>query len=235
MSRLLRVLVACEFSGTVRERFWQRPRWEAWSSDLLDTDVPSVFHYTCDVRKVISQPWDLLVAHPPCTYLVTSGNRWFYHPDDKYLPYELRRVHPDYPDRRKDCADAITFVKFLWGQKHIPHIAIENPMGILPKHIGRYSQIIHPYEFGHDVSKSTCLWLKGLPNLKPTGYIPPRIVTLKSGRKAKRWGNQVDASGADKTPPGPNRWRIRSKTYDGIARAMAEQWGHWIENPLILN
>jgi hypothetical protein len=225
----LRVLVACEFSGTVRECFWQRGAWDSWSCDILDTDIPSVFHHKGDVIKILKEDWDLLIAHPPCTYLVTSGNRWFYHPDDADMPFALRRPHPDYPHRWKDRERSIEFVKLLWGQKHIPHICIENPKGILPKHIGRYSQVIHPYEFGHDVSKSTCLWLKGLPNLIPTEYVPPRIVNGQ-----KRWGNQVDASGADKTPPGPDRWRIRSKTYQGIARAMEAQWGHWIENPLIL-
>jgi hypothetical protein len=118
----------------------------------------------------------------------------------------------------------------LWSQKHIPHIAIENPMGILPNHIGRYNQVIHPYEFGHNVSKSTCLWLKALPPLVPTKHIAPRMT--EDGKA--RWGNQVDASGADKTPPGPDRWKLRSRTYPGIAEAMAATWGHHIENPIQL-
>lgn len=218
MRRLLRVLVACEFSGTVRAAF-ERRGWEAWSCDFLPTEKPSLFHHQGNVEEIIRQPWDLLIAHPPCTFLVTSGNRWFHHPDGSGRP------HPAYPTRQADRLDAISFVRWLWGQRHIPHIAIENPMGILPNHIGKYTQVIHPYEHGHDVSKSTCLWLKSLPCIKPTKMVPPRMVDGKP-----RWGNQVDASGADKTPPGPDRWKTRSRTYDGIAEAMASTWGRYIEN-----
>ncbi len=222
MNRLPRVLVACEFSGRIRSSF-ERHGWEAWSCDFLPSEIPSLFHYQGDIRDIIHQHWDLMIANPPCTYLVTSGNRWFYHPDDSDFPVEHRRPHPAYPNRRKDQEDAIEFVKFLWGQTHIPHIAIENPMGILPSHIGKYSQVIHPYQFGSDTSKSTALYLKNLPNLTPTRMIPPRIVDGK-----KRWGNQVDASGADRTPPGPDRWKLRSRTHQGIAEAMAEQWTKYI-------
>lgn len=225
MKRLLRVLVTCEFSGTVRSAF-ERRGWEAHSCDFLPTEQPSLFHYEGDVRDIIRQPWDLMVAHPSCTYLVTSGNRWFYHPDDTHLPMAERRPHPLYPTRREDQDEAISFVKFLWGQKHIPHIAIENPRGILPRHIGPPQQVINPYQFGHDVSKDTCLWLKNLPLLKQGRYIEPRIT--EDGKE--RWGNQVDASGADKTPPGPERWKLRSRTYSGIAASMAATWGQHIEN-----
>ena len=218
MNRLLRCLIGCDFSGTTRVEF-ERRGWEAWSCDFLPTEKPSLFHHQGDIREIISQQWDLAILHPDCTFLVTSGNRWFCHPDDPSQP------HPAYPTRAQDRQQALEFVQFLWGQKHIPHLAIENPMGILPRHIGPYSQVIHPYEFGHDVSKSTCLWLKNLPPLRPTRVVAPRIVDGK-----RRWGNQVDASGADKTPPGPDRWKIRARTYPGIAAAFAAQWGGYIES-----
>jgi hypothetical protein len=225
MSRLLRCLIACEFSGTVRSAF-ERRGWESWSCDFLPTERPSLFHYRGDIRAIIGQHWDLMIAHPPCTYLVTSGNRWFYHPDDRHLPMRQRRNHPDHPTRREDQLLAINFVKELWEQDHIPHIAIENPVGILGNHIGKPSQIIQPYQFGHDASKSTCLWLKNLPNLLPTKMVAPRV--LPDGKQ--RWENQCDGSGANRLPPGPDRWKERSKTYEGIARAMAGQWGRYIES-----
>lgn len=226
MSRLLRVLVACEFSGIVRSAF-ERRGWEAWSCDFLATELPSLFHYQGDMLDIISHNRDLCIMHPDCTYHVTSGNRWFYHPDDTTLPVEERRPHPLYPNRVKDRLEAQRFVKWIWGyaQKHIPFAALENPVGTLGSVIGKYSQIIQPWQFGHDRQKSTCLWLKGLPCLTPTKIIPPRIVDGK-----KRWANQVDASGSDRTPPGPERKKIRSRTDTGIAEAFAAQWGSYIEN-----
>lgn len=210
MKRLLRILIGCEFSGIVRSAF-ERRGWEAWSCDYLPTEIPSLFHYQGDIRDILSECWDAAIFHP-CTYLVTSDNRWF--------------GDPRYPDREKHREEAIEFVKMLWDQPHIPHIAIENPMGILPRYIGKYNQVIHPYQFGHDRAKATCLWTKNLPTLRPTSMVPPRIT--EDGKK--RWGNQVDASGADRTPPGKDRWKLRSRTDLGIARAMAAQWGIYIES-----
>ena len=220
--QVVRVLVACEFSGVVRSAF-AKLGWDAWSCDFLPTEKPGQ-HYQGDVRDIIGQQWDLMVAHPDCTNHVLSANRWFSHPDDKDLPEFLRRPHPDYPNRARDRNTDRKFVKFLLSQKHIPHIALENPLGTLRGVIGKPSQVIHPYQFGHDRAKSTCLWLKNLPPLTTTCFIQPRITP--DGKK--RWGNQADESGADTTSPGPERKKIRSRTDKGIAVAMAQQWTDFI-------
>ena len=162
MNRLPRALVACEFSGVVRAAL-ERHGWEAWSCDFHPTEAPSLFHYQGDVRDIIGHQWDLCIMHPDCTNHVTSANRWLYHPDDTDLPVEFRRVHPLYPDRLKTRKRDREFIKFLYNQKHIPHIALENPVGTLGGTIGKFTQIIHPWQFGHDRAKSTCLWLKNLP------------------------------------------------------------------------
>lgn len=218
-----RILIACEFSGTVRQAFAARG-WDAWSCDLLDTDVPGQHIKGDCLEAARSGGWDAMIAHPPCTYLTTSGNRWFYHPSDAGLPVEQRRPHPAYPYRRHHRSDAISFVLALWSMK-IRHVAIENPIGVLSTVWRKPDQVIHPYQFGDDASKSTCLWLRGLPLLIPTSVVPPRITATG----ARRWGNQCDGSGASKLPPSPDRWKLRSKTFSGIAAAMADQWGSFIE------
>jgi site-specific DNA-cytosine methylase len=159
-------------------------------------------HYQCDVRDVLDNGWDLMIAHPPCTYLSVSGMHW--------TTRGLR--DPQLTE------DALDFVRLLMSAD-IPRIAIENPVSVISSRIRKPDQIITPYQFGHDASKKTCLWLGNLPPLKPTQLIEPRIV---NGRK--RWGNQTD-SGQNKLPPSENRWKIRSATYAGIAEAMADQWG----------
>ena len=190
----MRVLVACEFSGTVREAFAARGH-DAWSCDLLPTERPGQ-HIEGDVLDVMRQGWDLLIAHPPCTYLAVSGARWW-------------------AGRQKEQADAVGFALTLLYAP-VERIALENPIGKLSTVIGRPAQIIQPYWFGHPESKATCLWLKNLPTLKPTDT----LTLPKSGR----WSNQTP-SGQNKLGPSPNRWRERSRTYPGIAAAMAEQWG----------
>ena len=197
---MLKVLVACEYSGKVRNAFSACGHM-AMSCDLLPSESQGL-HYQGDVRDILDQGWDLMVAHPPCTYLSGSGMHW--------TTRGLR--DPQLTE------DALAFVQLLMDAP-IPRIAIENPVSVISSRIRKPEQIIMPYQFGHDASKKTCLWLKNLPLLKPTKFIEPRIVNGK-----KRWGNQTD-SGQNKLGPSKDRWKIRSETYQGIADAMAVQWG----------
>ena len=196
----MRVLVACESSGTVRDAFI-RAGHDAVSCDLLPTDAPGP-HYQGSVLDIIADGWDLMVAHPPCTYLSVSGMHW-----------TTRGLRDP-----KLTEDALEFARALMNAP-IEKIAIENPVSVISSRIRKPDQIIQPYQFGHDASKKTCLWLKNLPLLKPTQYVEPRMVNGKP-----RWSNQTD-SGQSRVPPGKDQWKIRSKTYEGIADAMAAQWG----------
>jgi len=196
----MRVLVACEYSGAVRDAFIRAGHYAA-SCDLLPSESPLGDHYQCDVMDIISHDWDLMIAHPPCTYLCSSGLHW-----------NKRR-----PERAQQTEAALDFVRQLLDAP-IARIALENPIGCISTRIRKPDQTIQPHQFGHDASKATCLWLKGLPPLTPTDQIAPRLV---NGRK--RWGNQTD-SGQNKLPPSADRWKIRSETYKGIADAMANQW-----------
>jgi hypothetical protein len=220
----MRVLVACEYSGVVREAFRAQGH-DALSCDLLPTEQPGP-HYQGDVRDVLEDGWDLMVAHPPCTYLSVSGMHW--------TTRGLR--DPQLTE------DALDFVRLLMGAP-IPRIAVENPVSIISTRIRKPDQIIQPYEYGHDASKKTCLWLKGLPPLQPTLLVEPRYAckcghhfrsTLgkygcpnclgSSGPARQIWGNQTP-SGQNKLGPGEDRWKDRSRTYEGVAQAMAHQWG----------
>ena len=197
----MRVLIACEYSGVVRDAFLSAGHY-AMSCDLLPCESgASGDHYQGDVRDVLDHGWDLMIAHPPCTYLSVSGMHW------------TRRGLRD-PQLTED---ALAFVQTLMDAP-IKRIAVENPISVISSRIRKPDQIIQPWQFGHDASKKTCLWLKGLPQLTPTQIIEPRIV---NGRK--RWGNQTD-SGQNRLPPSADRWKIRSATYQGIADAMAAQW-----------
>jgi len=196
----MKVLIACESSGTVRDAFI-RAGHDAMSCDMLPTERPGP-HYQGDVLDVLYERWDMLIGHPPCTYLSVSGMHW--------TTRGLR--DPQFTE------DALEFARFLMDAP-IARIAIENPVSIISSRIRKPDQIIQPYQFGHDASKKTCLWLKGLPPLRPTAFVEPRIIDGKP-----RWANQTD-SGQNKLPPSADRWRMRSKTYQGIAEAMAEQWG----------
>ena len=181
------VLVACEFSGRVRDAFIANGH-EAMSCDLLPTDKPGP-HYQGDVFDVIDAGWDIMIAHPPCTHLAVSGARHF---ADKRM------------DGRQQAA--ISFFMRL-AKADVPRIAIENPVSIMSTFYRKPDQIIQPWQFGHGETKATCLWLKGLPPLVPTEIV--------GGREAR----------VHRLPPGENRWRERSVTYQGVAKAMAEQWG----------
>ena len=197
----MKILIACESSGTVRDAFIKVGH-EAMSCDMLPTEQPGP-HYQGDIRDVLySEHWDLGIFHPPCTYLSVSGMHW--------TTRGLR--DPQLTE------DALAFARLLMDAP-IARIAIENPVSIISSRIRKPDQIIQPHQFGHDASKKTCLWLKGLPPLRPTAFVEPRIVDGKP-----RWANQTD-SGQNKLPPSADRWRMRSKTYQGIADAMAAQWG----------
>ena len=204
----MKVLIACEYSGVVREAF-RRLGHNAISCDLLPTDIPGP-HIQSDVLEVLEDGWDLLIAHPPCTYLCSSGLHWNH------------RV----PGRDKLTHDAVLFVLNLMGEGFISHniqrIALENPIGCLSTKYRKPDQIIQPYEFGDNASKKTCLWLKNLPPLVPTAHIPGRRV-LYSGKTVERWNNQTD-SGQNRLGPSETRGLERSRTYQGIADAMAAQW-----------
>jgi hypothetical protein len=200
MKSKLRVLVACEYSGAVRDAFIRAGHYAA-SCDILPSESPLGDHYQCDVLTILDHEWDLMIAHPPCTYLCASGLHW-----------NKRR-----PERAQQTEGALDFVRRLLDAP-IARIALENPIGCISTRIRKPDQTIQPHQFGHDASKATCLWLKGLPPLAPTKHIAPRLV---DGRK--RWGNQTD-SGQNKLPPSADRWKIRSETYQGIADAMANQW-----------
>ena len=195
----MKVLVACEYSGTVRDAFIAAGH-EAMSCDLLGTEAPGP-HYQGDVRDVLHYPWGLMIAHPPCTHLSVSGSRHF----------EQKRLL----GRQQSAASFF----LMLAKADIPRIAIENPVCVMSTLWRKPDQTIQPYHFGHDASKATCLWLKNLPPLRPTSFVEPRIVDGKP-----RWGNQTD-SGQNKLPPSDDRWKIRSATYQGIAAAMASQWG----------
>jgi site-specific DNA-cytosine methylase len=171
------------------------------SCDLLPSETPGP-HYQGDVLDVLNDEWDLMISHPPCTYLSVSGMHW-----------TTRGIRDP-----KLTENALDFVRVLLDAP-IKHIALENPVSVISSRIRKPDQIIFPYHFGHDASKKTCLWLKDLPPLRPTQMIEPRIVNGKP-----RWSNQTD-SGQNRLAPSEGRWKERSKTYSGIAMAMAEQWG----------
>ena len=215
----MRVLVACEYSGRVRDAFLARG-FRAVSCDILPTDVPGP-HYQGDVMDIIDDGWDLLIAHPPCTYL-TIAAEWCYadNPKHKTKPGTLIGA-----ERRQARQEALTFIDTLFNAD-IKHIAIENPRGVINKRLPHMPkpQWIQPYMFGDDASKNTGLWLKNLPPLVTTDYVEPRMVNGKP-----RWANQTD-SGQNRLPPSEDRWKIRSETYLGIAAAMAQQWGDHICN-----
>lgn len=182
----MKILIACEFSGTVREAFSKLGH-DAWSCDILETEIPGN-HLQCDVREILGDGWDMMIAHPPCTHLAVSGARWF-------------------KDKKVEQAEALEFVRLLLNAP-IERIALENPISIISSHIRKPDQIIQPWQFGHGETKATCLWLKNLPKLRPTNIV--------EGREQRIW----------KMPPGENRWKERSRTFEGIAQAMANQWGN---------
>jgi hypothetical protein len=182
----MRVLLGCEFSGTVRRAFRALGH-DAWSCDLLPAEDASEYHIQGDVRDYLDYAWDLGIFFPPCTHLAVSGARWF-------------------KDKQTEQAEALDFVRTLMAAP-IKRWAIENPVSIISSRIRKPDQIIQPWQFGHGEVKATCLWLNGLLPLRPTNIV--------EGREAR----------VHRMPPGPDRWKERSRTFEGIAAAMADQWG----------
>lgn len=193
----MKVLIACEYSGAVREAFRERGH-EAWSCDLLPSDDGSPYHFEGDCWPIIAKGWDLIIMHPPCTALAVSGNAHY----GTGRPKNHMR------------AEAIDWTLSLYdhAKQHAPRVAFENPVGVLPV---KPTQYVQPYQFGHPESKKTGLWLHNLPPLTATNTLP------KPGRGY--WDNQTP-TGQNKLPPSADRWKIRSTTYKGIAEAMADQW-----------
>jgi len=221
----MRVLVACEESQAVTKELRALGH-EAFSCDLLPcSGGHPEWHLQQDVFEVIDQGWDMMIAHPPCTFLTVAGARWLYHPDDRELPVEERRPHPKYPNRRKDQQDALDFVQKLMDAP-IDKIAIENPVSVISSHIRKPDQIVQPYHFGDRARKTTCLWLKNLPLLEHTNVVDQgesfEWVDSRTGKKKRQPLWYYEALRAAKTPA--ERRTLRSKTFPGMARAMATQW-----------
>jgi len=181
----MRILIACEFSGRIRDAFISKGH-EAVSCDLLPTEANGP-HILGDVRDILHLGWDLMIAHPPCTHLAVSGARWF-------------------KNKTKEQEESLEFVRELMSAP-IPMYCIENPVSVISSKIRKPDQIIQPWQFGHGETKATCLWLRGLPKLRPSCIV--------AGREAR----------VHKMPPSQDRWKERSRTYQGIANAMADQWG----------
>ena len=182
----MRVLLACEFSGVVRRAF-KAAGHQVWSCDLLPAEDGDPYHIQGDVLHELKHGWDMMLAFPPCTHLAVSGARWW-------------------PGKQQEQQDALRFVSDLMCAD-IPRICIENPVGKISTAIRKPDQIIQPWQFGHGETKATCLWLLGLPKLKPTNIVDGRVPRVHHAS------------------PGPDRWKERSRTLPGIAAAMAEQWG----------
>lgn len=217
----MKVLIACEESQVVCIAFRNKGH-EAFSCDLLPcSGGHEEWHLQQDVFKVIDKGWDIMIAHPPCTYLAVSGAQWYYHPEDKTLPVEKRRPHPKYPNRAEERTRAIEFFLAL-ANAPIDKIAIENPIGIMSTIWRKPDQIVQPYMFGDEATKTTCLWLKNLPRLEPTKIVGKgERIHFASGKSQPKWYSDAFVKAKTKE----ERQTLRSKTFPGIANAMAEQWG----------
>lgn len=203
----MRVLVACEESQEVCKAFRELGH-EAYSCDIEPcSGGHPEWHLQCDALEIIKMRWDLIIAHPPCTYLTNAGNKWF-------KPEYKER----FPDREQKREDAVSFFMAFWNAD-CPRVAIENPQGIMSSRFRKPDQYIEPYMFGDSEKKKTGLWLRGLPALAPTNVVEPIIIECASGAREPRWHME-----SMHLPP-KERSKVRSKTFPGIARAMAEQWG----------
>jgi hypothetical protein len=234
-NKKLRILVACEESQAVTKELRELEH-NAYSCDLLPcSGGHPEWHFNCDVFEIIKnnggmlqngkkdvskKKWDLMIAHPPCTYLAVSGAQWFYDPKDKHLPVHMRNHHPKYPDRAKHREEAVDFFLKLWNAD-IDRIAIENPIGIMSSRLNPPDQIVQPFMFGDEARKTTCLWLKNLPLLEPTKIVDEgERIYFKSGKSQPKWYSDAFV----KSKSHEERRTMRSKTFAGIAKAMAEQW-----------
>lgn len=231
----LNILVACEESQAVTIELRLLGH-NAYSCDLLKcSGGHEEWHFNCDVFEVIENRggilqnghkvslknnWDMMIAHPPCTYLAVSGAQWYYHPEDKSLPIESRRPHPSYPNRASDREEAVAFFLAL-ANVPIERIAIENPIGIISSRWRKPDQVIQPFMFGDEARKTTCLWLKNLPKLTPTNMVGEgERIYFKSGKSHPKWYSDAFV----KSKSHEERRTMRSKTFMGIAKAMANQW-----------
>lgn len=231
----MNVLIACEESQTVCKAFRERGV-NAFSCDILPSSGGHPeWHFKADVFEIIDRKggmlengetfyiennWDMMIAHPPCTYLAVSGARWYYHPDDKHLPTDQRRPHPRFPDRTKHRDEALNFfIRLL--EAPVEKIAVENPVGIVSSNYRKPDQTVHPWMFGDEASKATCLWLKNLPPLQPTQIVGKgERVVLSSGRSLPKWYSDSFHTSI----PTELRRTLRSKTFQGFAEAIADQW-----------
>jgi hypothetical protein len=222
--RKLNILIACEESQALCKEFRKRGH-NAFSCDIKPaTGGHPEWHIQGDALfEAHSGEYDLMIAHPPCTFLTVTGNKWYYHPEDKDLPTSERRPHPRFPNRAQDREEAVEFFDDLLSAP-IPYIAIENPVGIISTRLRKPDQIVQPYHFGDPHAKKTCLWLKGLPLLEHTDVVEPEYVTFKSGKRMAKW--YVDAAKL----PKEERSTVRSKTFQGMATAMVDQWLNHINN-----
>lgn len=247
MNRKLNILVACEESQAVCTAFRKLGQ-NAYSCDILAcSGGHPEWHFNHDIATVLNKSdlqlqngttahidgdWDIMIGHPPCTYLAVSGAQWYYHPDDKDLPVEQRRPHPHFPTRAQDREEGVAFFLSL-ANADIRRIAIENPVGIMSSRWRRPDQKIQPYMFGDPFSKGTCLWLKNLRPLHPSKETTDtgEWIVFRSGKKQPKWYSDA----MTKSHSAEERRTLRSKTFPGIARAMAEQWTiqiAWEENLL---
>lgn len=245
MKRKLNILVACEESQAVCRAFRHLGH-NAYSCDLFDcsgtmfgtdnAEPHPEWHFNHDVTTVLNKTdlrlqngeiasidgeWDLMIGHPPCTFLAVSGAKWMYHPADKDKPIEERRPHPNFPTRRQDQEDGANFFLFL-AKTNVKRIAIENPVGVMSSRWRKPDQNIQPYMFGDPYSKNTCLWLKNLRPLHPSKETDDHgeRIYFGSGKSQPKWYSD----GLTKTKTKEDRQKWRSKTFPGIARAFAEQW-----------
>jgi hypothetical protein len=224
----MRILVACEESQTITKEF-RKLGHEAFSCDLLpESGGHPEWHYQCDVFNIINDGWDMMIAHPPCTMIAGSSVQWLSHPEDKHLPFDDRRPHPKYPNRRNDMHDSIEFVKALYNS-NIERVVIENPVGLLGTRWRKADQIIQPYYFGDEATKTTCLWMKNLPTLKYTNVVGKGERTVfASGKSHPKW--YADALAKAKTKQ--ERQTLRSKTFPGIAQALTSQYVKFIDSKM---
>ena len=237
--KILNVLIACEESQRVCNEF-RKLGHNAYSCDILPSSGGHPeWHFKQDIFEIIENnggiletgeeryiagKWDVMIAHPPCTFLAVSGAKWYYHPNDKLLPFSERRPHPKFPNRAKDREDGVEFFMKL-SNVDIDYIAIENPVGIMSTRWRKPDQIVQPYHFGDNASKKTCLWLKNLPPLEYTDVVDPgEYIEFKSGKKIAKWYS--DGLTKTKTPEERRTWR--SKTFPGFAKAIAEQWSKFV-------
>lgn len=199
----MRILIGCEESGVLR-RLFRESGHDAYSCDLIDSRDNSEFHLKCDLLSVLDQEWDMIIAHPPCTFVTNTAARWLY--DSRY------------PTRQQDALDSIKFIDTIWNAP-IQKKCVENPIGMLSTKWKKPTQIVQPFHFGDDASKATCLWLDNLPKLIPTNIVDVTYITTTTGKRFSKWYWDTSCL------PLKDRARVRSETFLGIGRAMVNQWG----------